>query len=260
MRKILLTSVLCAALILCSCSPIYDDSSETVPESTAAEESSGTSETADISDGSVDGIFVPAEFTEDDLFVRKFMTETAEKLGTLDWFGVYHGGELFEFDFVQMETPFEERISNPYVLVPEEYPQSAAELKSLAEECLTAESAGKFMNYIAVCAVCERTEGENGLPAVIVRESVCLDENGHLKHYPRILELDGRLYAEEAGGIGSPELNGLWSTAHVISRTDDEIVFAYDYEFYNEPNEMTGRLKYEDGWKCSWWYGWHFDE
>lgn len=257
MRKIMLTAAVAAALMLCSCSLIYDNSSEPISDSPTTEESSDISSE---SSSSIGGFIVPTEFTEDDLFVQRFMTENVEKLRRLDWFNPFGTGELIEFDFVQMEKPFEERVREPYVPVPEGYPRTIAELKREAADCLTADGVERLLYSYGIC---ERTEGENGVTAVIVKEEGHLDhfdENGCLEHQPRIIELDGKLYRGEGGSIHSFTLDGFWSTAHVISRTDDEIVFAYVYEFYNELNEATGRLKYEDGWKCSWWRDWIIDE
>ena len=164
---------------------------------------------------------------------------------------------------MQLETPYEERTKTPYVLATDCWKDIAA-MKADLNKYLTSDAAERFLSingeYMANAAVAEAIDREDNIMRVEITEGGAFDENGYLKYEPQLVEIDGFLYCHEGGAGSSPSLGGIWSTAHVISRTDDEIVFKYTSNVYNELVEMTGVLKYEDGWKFAWYFDWLLDE
>ena len=278
MRRLLAFMTILSALLLCSCSLLkYDNSSGNSDNSDSFDgfdnfdsseisgdiESSTEYDSAPESSESLGGFIVPTEFTEDDLFVQNYLKLNAVILNRLDEVFRCAAGYVDEIDFVQLETPYEERTKNAYVLASHCWRDIAA-FKADLNKYLTSDAAERFLSingeYMANAAVAELVDWEDDIMSVEITEGGAFDENGYLKYEPRLVEIDGFLYCHEGGAGSSPSLGGIWSTAHVISRADDEIVFKYTSNVYNELVEMTGILKYEDDWKFAWYFDWLIDE
>lgn len=191
------------------------------------------------------------EFTEDDLALQQFLSDTAEDA---DFFGrmfyyCMEGSETKPTVFPQMNLPVKEQRKSEYYSISSIYPQTLAELEARLKEYFTAEAVESFMKWTAKGVYADNGDGTY---SCTITEGGKFDDEGFLNGVePRLIECDGRLYY--FGGAGNNSIYGYWETAKITSQTDNEIVFTYlcslaDGSCMTE----TGRLVNESGWKYSW--------
>ncbi|MCH5205951.1 MAG: hypothetical protein J1F09_03285 [Oscillospiraceae bacterium] len=203
----------------------------------------------------IDGLVFPADYTEEDLELQKFLKETADKVDFIESMfnysrpavGYSSSDDHLQFVFPQMEESVEKQYPEPYYPIADEYPQTKAELRKLMEEaCL---SADYIESELSLVSKAEMTKNDDGTYSVTITEGGKFDDNGHLSYSGRFMEIGGRLYSDSSGGKGGRAL--YWDSAKIISRSDTELVYflvaaAYGvYAYYD-----AGLLVYEDGsWK-----------
>jgi len=213
------------------------------------------------------GIIIPKEFTEDDMELQRLLTEISpDALELCGYFG--YGNYLnshihYCFLFPQMEKPITHQFDKYHYYFCAGL--SLQEIKKRLADSFSSEAAAEFVKYIVSGkAVNSQIFGEeSGIEhvnidiTVEITEGGDFDSNGYLIKPPNIIELDqGAIYQSE--NHYGRDFSGYWSTAKVISRTDDEIVFSYIYENNGGLYEAKGRLVNEDGWKFSWYGDWIF--
>ena len=150
----------------------------------------------------------------------------------------------------QFDPLFEKPTTSYYYLLSDEM---LSDLECSLNSCYSKEMTDVLLKQYGVCRAEEVIKGDGGI------YQISTDSSEYLT--PSVIEINGRLYHSESTQSIGERIN--WSTAKVISRTEDEIVFGYlAYEPYqcDEVHGHFGRLRYEDGWKFDWDFYEHDDE
>lgn len=292
MKKFYSIILTVSLLLLCSCSyNAAQTESEDIGEASVqtSELSSGESSDigADVSESTSDSIAPPqstasssaaeesapaeiqVEYSQADIELQNILLEnykSASKYYDLmaagSWSGAgnghgadVEGNELHEPNievlFPQAETPIEEQYPLYCFLVSDELPfKTARELEAGLNSLFSQRMTDILLERYRVCVAKSAVKGEDGI------YRIASDDPDH--EYATFIEIDGRLYRSESTQTISECIN--WSTAKVISQTEDEIVFGYlAYEPYqcDEVHGHFGRLRYEDGWKFDWDFNWN---
>ncbi len=219
------------------------------------------------SDVTSGGIIIPKEFTEEDMELQRLLTEISPEALELCGYFCYNTDSIiytnYCFLFPQMEKPITHQFDTYHYYYCADL--SLQEIKKRLADSFSAEAAAEFVKYIVSGkTVNSQTFGEKSGSeyrtvdiTVEITEGGDFDSNGYLIEPPSIIELDqGAIYQSE--NHYGRDFSGYWSTAKVISRTDDEIVFSYVYENNGGLYEDKGRLVNENGWKFSWYGNWIF--
>lgn len=239
-----------------------DASESTADSSTTASSAAGESAPAEIQ----------VEYSQADIELQNILLEnykSASKYYDLmaagSWSGAgnghgadVEGNELHEPNievlFPQAETPIEEQYPLYCFLVSDELPfKTASELETGLNSLFSQRMTDILLERYRVCVAESAVKGEDGI------YRIASDDPDH--EYATFIEIDGRLYRSESTQTISEYIN--WSTAKVISQTEDEIVFgylAYEPHQCDEVHMDFGRLRYEDGWKFDWDFYEHDDE
>lgn len=211
-------------------------------------------------DTPVSGIVIPNDFTENDKELQQILNEIDDDaLKVCKMFGYYSersyswSGSTIHFLFPQMAQPLTFQLDKyPYFATGI---SSSETLNRRLASSFTKETAGKFSENLCKGDIVE--VDSNFMDFTInITEGGEFDENGYLTGLPELVEAGGSLFRRKQ--LNGRDFSGFWSTAKVISRTDDEIVFSYIYEFDGELYETKGRLVNENGWKFSWYEDWIF--
>lgn len=232
----------------------------TDPDNGSANALTSNSSSSDISesDNSADGILIPTEFTSDDLDLRSILDNSLNRaVEVTELFG-YYGSSSFDtstgrkcFLFPQMEAPITYQFDKYEYCTLSDTDSIFMRLENL----FTADAVEKFMNNIAIAEVTENDADSDDRIVTILYGGV-FDENDNLTEPPRIIEFSGQKFL--LMGTQAPNINFYTSTAKVISRTNNEIIFSYICERNGELLQGKGRLVYENGWKYSWYEDWIF--
>lgn len=233
-------------------------------ESLSDNESSITGSLVQSNDESI--VLTPVEFTDEDKELQNILSELlnpAEEI--LSWFvEMALPTPMIYIDFPQ----YENIPSGGFALVPENYFHNGS--YSLFEMPTTRDGMREIMlkyfseeyteNRVGDIVSGTLTENPDGTYSMTVTDEI--DTSLELI-YEKFVEADGRLYQRD--GIKIAGINMDYSTAKIVSKTDDTIEFtyllnSYSYkpkpEYKNEPlyseNAFKGVLKYERG-------GWKFD-
>ena len=205
-------------------------------------------------------IIIPSEFTEEDKELQQILNSTdKDALELCKVFGYYpqtthENRRRVCFLFPQMAKPITYQFDK-YDYYSDIMMQNGNLYKRLTNS-FTAEAVEKFTNSI-VKGVVITTSANMSDFTVSITEGGKFSEDGYLIEPPNVIEMeDGSIYS--CTWFNGRDLNGYWSTAKVISRTDNEIIFSYIYEFGGGLFESKGRLLNENGWKFSWCGEWIF--
>lgn len=211
-------------------------------------------------DNAPSGIVIPKNFTEDDRELQQILNDIDYgALRLCEVFGYYpersfsHSDEFVQFLFPQMAQPLTFQLDKYRYFT--DYALSTETLSKRLADFFTKEAAEKFLENICKGEIVEVNDDMSDITINII-EGGKFDENGYLVEPPNIVEADGILF--RIWDFCGRDFSGFRSTAKVISRTDDEIVFSYIYEFNGELFESKGRLVNENGWKFSWCGDWIF--
>ncbi len=228
MRKLLtVITAAAAALMLCSCSLLRYDSSE---------------------ENSQEGYIIPAEFTEDDLYIQGLLDEATNLI--TDLYSVYGNEVMVEFARRDTDGYDQKTYMSSHLFGQKKLDNERRELKKY----FTGEAIELFEKNYAVAYKDGFTWQYDGTRSFTVTAGSMFDENGSLKAFPHLMNVDGELLCGLEEAKAADALNDcFWSTAHVTDKTDDEIRFAYIVETDGTLTERTGILKNEDGWKLSWY-------
>lgn len=206
------------------------------------------------------GIVIPNKFTEDDKELRQILNDIdSDALKLCKAFGyypqrTYESRRTYYFLFPQMAKPITYQFDKyPYYI---DIMLSNGTLHKWLTDSFTAEAVEKFTKDIGKGVIITGSADEPDF-TVSITEGGEFDENGYLIAPPGTIEMeDGSIYPRAR--YNGRDFSGYWSTAKVISRTDDEFIFSYIYEFDGELCEAKGRLLNENGWKFSWYGDWIF--
>lgn len=196
------------------------------------------------------------EFTEEDEELHMILEELDEAWSVFVN-AVNNGDEYADYEnsisvnFIQINNTY----AMAYYPLSDELPFSDIEsMKAELRKCFTEDTAEAFEPYLRLVKgeVVSETDGVYTLDMVSY-ESMPTNDKGEVVYvYPRILEVDGRLYrSSDAYGT---HLKGIdYYTTRILSRTEDQIDFAFITPYsYDEIFTAQGRLRYEDGWKYDW--------
>lgn len=221
-----------------------------------------SSVSSDISeyDNALNGFVIPNDFTEDDKALQQLLNDIGgDALDVCKVFG-YHPEmshlqleQVRHFLFPQMERPVTFQFDKYLYFV--DTILSTETLNSRLASSFTKEAVEKFTENIGKGDIVEVSDKMMDI-TINITEGGEFDENGYLVGVPSIVEAGGSIYRKAY--FSGRDFSGFWSTARVISQTDDEIVFSYVYEFDGELCESEGRLVNENGWKFSWYEDWIF--
>ena len=208
----------------------------------------------------VDGIVIPNVFTEDDRELQQILNDIDDKaLEICEVFG-YYNGYTYEYRtnfyllFPQMEKPVSFQFDTyPYFI---DYPRTFKDIQTQLTDSLTGEASAEFLKSIVKGTITDGDYGDTGL-TVNITEGGVFNDKGYLTEPPHMIDMDnGSIY--RSSKYTGRNFRGYWSTAKVISRTDDEFIFSYIYEYDGDLRETKGRLVNENGWKFSWCGEWIF--
>lgn len=196
------------------------------------------------------------EFTEEDEELHMIL-EGLDEAWSVFVDAVNNGAEYADYEnsisvnFVQINNTY----AMDYYPLSDELPFSDVDsMKAELRKCFTEDTAEAFEPYLRLVKgeVVSETDGVYTLDMVSY-ESMPTNDKGEVVYvYPRILEVDGRLYrSSDAYGT---HLKGIdYYTTRILSRTEDQIDFAFIAPYsYDEIFTAQGRLRYEDGWKYDW--------
>lgn len=222
--------------------------------------SSGSSSDVFVPDSSYNGIVIPTEFTDDDRELQNLLyliDDTAEELNG----HFFHSNRSATYSvnviFPQLKKPITFQFDKYYYMQSFSIGgRSLTDFRKRLCETFTVEAVGEYMKLIAVAEKAEDVQYDCDL-AVNIVEGGIFDEDGYLTELPRIFELDEMLYETRSFDSSEQTFSGYWSTAKVVSKTDDEIIFTYIRDINGELVQETGRMLNEDDWwKFSWCGGW----
>lgn len=195
---------------------------------------------------------IPYEFTEQDKELQIILSQIAE--GALRYQGFFLDGFVdgvtdaaddgVHEQLIEVFIHGSDEFPTAYTLVSDMLPKTSEELESELRKYFSERIVSeRYMNQVAKG---EYAENENDGKKIILS-----DYESFAYTTPTFIELDERLYRIAA--IASYSFCSDWSTAKVISQTEEELIFSYiDYYDTNEPIAAVGKLKYEDGWKFDW--------
>ena len=153
--------------------------------------------------------------------------------------------------FTQVDSP----TSMLYLPLSDQLPFDDTEsMKAELSKYFTEYTAGTFISYLHMAKgeVVSKQDDVYTLDMVSYESMPVI--NGEVVYdYPLILELDGKLY-KMGDGYEASLLGIDYDTTRVLSRTEDQIDFAFIMPYGYEEKILTaqGRLRYEDGWKYDW--------
>ena len=257
---ILLTALTAMSVSACSVSekPPHEGSE---PDTSQTEEAAKNEEPTVSPDMSEYGI-VPAgtelhyEFTEEDDELHRILEELDNAWSVFvnivnDGLDYTTAEGMITVNFTQVDEPF----NATYLPLSAELPFN--DIESMKEElnrCFTENAAETFGFYLQMAKgeVVSEAEGVYTLDMVSY-ESMPVIDGEAVYVYPRILEVDGKLY-RNADGYGAHLLGIDYYTTRILSRTEEQIDFAFIMPYGYEEKIFTaqGRLRYEDGWKYDW--------
>lgn len=204
-----------------------------------------------------DDVKITYEFTEEDDELHEILEEldpawtvfVSFRSGGFDFYEV---GNDIEVVFPQKQNALCETFA---LLLEDKLPFSTIDEMETEIRKYFSEAVAKEYLGLLRPAKGEIVSEEDGVYEVILPDEYgYFDDNGVLFGDPILLELDGKLY-RTYGGV-YPNIGGIdYYVTRILSRTDDEIIFAYLIPArYEEHTFVTGKaaLKYEDGWKYDW--------
>lgn len=275
MRKIIIAMLLAIAVTLTACAD--DTQTEETTSDAAAPETEQTEQTESAQASSPAPSYSPSRPTCDfspywavpaDTKIEYEFTEEDEELheileGLDQAWSIFTSINNAPVDYVnydklitviipQVEADYELR----YVELSDELPfGNTEEFKAELYKCFTENCAYYYFCdfYLAKAEIVSENDGVYTLEITDYAFMPVNDDGEVVYVQPKILELDGRLY-RYADGF-STRLNGIdYSTTRVLSRTDDELVFAFIFHVPYEEYILTAKetLKFEDG-------GWKYD-
>lgn len=215
-----------------------------------------------IGDDSPSTIVIPNEFTEEDKELQQILNvigDDALELCIVFGFSPKDAhidpATIKGFLFPQMVKPLTFQFDKHSYIT--DFSLSDGTLYERLTNSFTAEAVAEFTEYYEMGkGFIIGSVGNHDL-TVIITEGGKFDRNGYLINPPGIIEMkDGSVYRNT--WFNDRDFSGFWSTAKVISRTDDEFIFSYIYEFDGALFEAKGRIVNEDGWKFSWYREWIF--
>ena len=206
-----------------------------------------------------DDVKITYEFTEEDDELHEILRGldpawTVFVTLRCDGYGFYEASHDIKIVFPQKEKPYE--YEEDYLLMPEgRLPfNTIDEMKTEIRKYFSEAVAKEYLGHLrpAKGEILSEEDG-NYEVSLLPDEYGYFDDNGFLFYSPLILELDGKLYRGDSIWTGSTGID--YYVTRILSRTDDEIVFAYLIPARHEEHTfVTGKaaLKYEDGWKYDW--------
>lgn len=250
-KRYLFTISALMAMLLCSCTLIYDQESSDISSevSDTSSENSSTFTSTDLNfesdpekSDSIGGIVIPTEFNNDDLFLHNVLTQKADSAVecALAYFSGYVDDplELIDFFFEGKADPMH------YYKIADRFPQTVEDMEKQLKKYFTSEVTTRYMRNVSKGTIAENTDGTFAVE--IAGDSAPT----------RFIEIDGKMYCFEAFA-GNGLTDSYRNTAKVTSRMDDTITFTYIYAYYGELTEGEGILKKEDSdWKfarCECW-------
>lgn len=129
----------------------------------------------------------------------------------------------------------------------EEAIESYCKLVGAARGEIVLEDEGVYTVNLADGLVFEDNGGSYHTPQTI-------ELNGGFYYTPQLIELNGRMYRMQAYASYLSSIDT--SLVKVLSRSEDEIIFAFIYGMYDKKYTGKGIVKYENG---GWKYGWIAD-
>lgn len=127
------------------------------------------------------------------------------------------------------------------------------EMKAEMSKYFTEEAIETYCKLIGA-ARGEIVSEDEGVYTVNFADGLVYDDNGGFYYIPQLIELNGRMYRLQAYGSYLSSIDT--SLVKVLSKSEDEIIFAFIYGMYDEKYTGKGIVKYENG---GWKYGWIAD-
>ena len=276
MKKIIAAILLAAltALSVSACSVPDNTPQESTENTSDTSQTEETSETDDTATSTTEEIpivtpdmseygVVPAdtklnyEFTEEDEELHGILEELDNAWSVFisiinDPSGHTVSEGTITVNFTQVDEPYD----MTYLPLSDELPFNDIDsMKAELRKCFTEDVARTFEHFmkLATGEVVSEADGVYTLDMVSY-ESLPVNDDGEVVYvYPLILEVNGKLY-RKGDGYGAHLLGIDYSTTRVLSRTEDEIIFAFiiPYAYEEKIYTLQGRLRYEDGWKYDW--------